>query len=122
MEELKRLFGRPDIIVSNFVAQLQTQRPPSTHHIDSFMEFSAFLNNLVEIFQSLGFHHFTSFHSLCSVRLEQTSTQKITQWSQYVIRNHITQPNLIRSNTWLRDFALACEYIEYMLADIPTNN
>ena len=76
MEELKRQFGRPDIIVSNFVAQLQTQRPPSTHHKDSFMEFSAFLNNLVEFFQSLGFHHFTSFHSLCSVRLEQTSTQK----------------------------------------------
>ena len=45
VEELQRQFGRPDIIVSNFLAQLQTQRPPSTHHKDSFMEFSAFLNN-----------------------------------------------------------------------------
>ena len=57
MEELKRRFGRPDIIVSNFLAQRQTQRPPSTHYKDSFMEFAAFLNNLVENFQPLGIYH-----------------------------------------------------------------
>ena len=33
MEEFKRQFGRPDIIVSNFLAQLQTQRPPSRHQM-----------------------------------------------------------------------------------------
>ena len=38
-EELKRQFGRPDIIVSNFLAQLKTHRPPSTHHQDSFINF-----------------------------------------------------------------------------------
>ena len=41
------------------------------------------------------------------------------QWSQYVIQNHITQPNLIIFNTWLRDFALACDH---MPADIPANS
>ena len=57
LEEPKRQFGRPDIIVSNFLAQLQTHRQPSTHHKDSFIEFLVFLNNLVEPFQFLGFHH-----------------------------------------------------------------
>ena len=37
MEELERQFRRPDIAVSNFLAQRQTQRLPSTHHKDSFM-------------------------------------------------------------------------------------
>ena len=41
------------------------------------------------------------------------------QWSQYVVQNHIIQPNIIIFNTLLRDFALACDH---MPADIPTNS
>ena len=51
MEEHRRQIGRPDVTVSNFLAQLQTQRPPSTHHKDSLKEFNAFLNNLLKAFQ-----------------------------------------------------------------------
>ena len=118
MEELKRRFGRPDIIVSNFLAQIQTQRP-STHHKDSFMEFSAFLNNLVETFQSLGFHHDLQSTVYVQFALNKLQHKEKLQWSQYVIQNHITQPNLIIFNTWLRDFALACDH---MPADIPANS
>lgn len=118
MEELKRRFGRPDIIVSTFLAQLQTQRPPSTHHKDSFMEFSSFLNNLVETFQSLGFHHDLQSTVYVQFALNKLHHKEQLQWSQYVIQNHITQPNLIIFNTWLRDFALACDH---MPTDIPTH-
>ena len=81
MEKLKRRFGRPDII-SNFLAQLQTQRPPSTLHKDSFMEVSAFLNNLVETFQSLGFHH--DYHSTVYVQfaLNKLQHKEKLKWSQ----------------------------------------
>ena len=119
MEELQRRFGRPDIIVSNFLAQLQTQRPPSTHHKDSFMEFSVFLNNLVETFQSLGFYHDLQSTVYVQFALNKLQHKEKLQWSQYVIQNHITQPNIIIFNTWFRDFDLACDHKP---ADIPTNS
>ena len=103
----------------HFLAQLQTQRPPSTHHKDSFMEFSAFLNNLVETFQSLGFHHDLQPRVRVEFVLNKLQHKQKLQWSHYVIQTYITQPNLIIFNTWLRDFALACDH---MPADIPTNS
>ena len=94
---LKRRCGRPDIIASNFRAQLQTQRPPSTHHKDSFKEVSAFLNSLVETFQSPRFHpdlQSTVFGLLALNKLQQ----KKPQCSQYIMQNHVTQPSLIIFN------------------------
>ena len=121
MEELERQFGRPNVIVSNFLAQLQTQRPPSTHphHKDSFMEFSAFLNNLVGTSQSVGFNHDLQSTVYVQFALNKLQHKENLQWSQNVIQNHITQPKLINFNTLLRDFAFACDH---MPADIPTNS
>ena len=63
------------------------------------MELSAFINNLVETFQSLGFHH--DLHSTVYVQfvLNKLQHKEKLQWSQYVIQNHITRPYLIIFNT-----------------------
>ena len=54
LQELRRRYGRPDIIINDFVNRLQSFKQPSTHRRDSYMEFSTFISNMVEAFRTLG--------------------------------------------------------------------
>ena len=85
---------------------------------NSFMEFSTFLKNLVETVQSLGFHHDLQSTVYFQFALNKLQHKEKLQWSQFIIQNRITQPNLIVFNNWLREFALACDH---MPADVQPN-
>ena len=71
LAELQRRFGRPEVIINNFLRELRSFPQPSTHEKDSFMTFSTFVNNLVETFQSLGFTH--DLHSTIYVQFLPTN-------------------------------------------------
>ena len=53
LQELRR-YGRPNIIINDFVNRLQSFKQSSTHRRDSYMEFSTFISNMVETFRTLG--------------------------------------------------------------------
>ena len=55
LHELRRQYGRPDIIINDFVDRLQSFKQPSTHRRDLYMDFSTFISNMMEIFRTLGF-------------------------------------------------------------------
>ena len=78
MEELKRQCGRPDIIVSNIFAQLQTQWPPSTHHKKYFHGILSLFEHFSRNFPVSRISPWTSFHSLYSLCFRQTSTLRKT--------------------------------------------
>ena len=53
-QELELRFGGPDIIVNNYINKLQQLRMPSMQYTQLFMDFSSFICNLVEMFQTFG--------------------------------------------------------------------
>ena len=86
------------------------------------MNFSTFVNNLVETFQALGFTH--DLHSTIYV---QFATNKLPhfqrlQWTQHAVSKNIAQPNLIDFNEWLREFAIACENLPADLHPANSSN
>ena len=102
LQELELCFGTPDIIVNNYINNLQQLRMPSTQHKQSFMDFSSFIRNLVETFQTLGFTN-----DLNSTIYEQFLANKLhyserLQWNQHIINNSIKQPSFINFSHWLR--------------------
>ena len=120
-EELKRRFGRPDIIINDFVNQLQNYRPPTLHRRESYMEYSTFISNLVETFTSLGFTadlKSTIYVQFAVSKLRQTEQ---LQWTQHATSQSLLQPNLSDFNIWLRQFALACDHLPPQPTQ-PTSN
>ena len=121
LEELKRRFGRPDIIINDFVNQLQNYRPPTLHRRESYMEYSTFISNLVETFNSLGFTadlKSTIYVQFAVSKLHQTEQ---LQWTQHATSHSLLQPNLSDFNVWLRQFALACDHLPPQPTQ-PTSN
>ena len=53
-QELELRFGGPDIIVNNYINKLQQLRMPSMQYKQLFMDFSSFICNLREMFQTFG--------------------------------------------------------------------
>ena len=120
--ELQRRFGRPEIIVNKFLHLLQNFRQPSIQQRNTFTEFSTFVNNLVETFQSLGF-----YNDLNSTLYVQFAVNKLPpiqrlQWSQYAVTNNLQQPSLIHFNIWMRQFALACDNLPYSPDNRPSTS
>ena len=120
--ELQRLFGRPEIIVNKFLHLLQNFCQPSIQQRNTFTEFSTFVNNLVETFQSLGF-----YNDLNSTLYVQFAVNKLPpiqrlQWSQNAVTNNLQQPSLIHFNIWMRQFALACDNFPYSPDNRPSTS
>ena len=61
LNELRRRYGRLEVIINDFVNRLQCFKQPSTHRRDSYMEFSTFISNMVETFRTLGLKGDSSF-------------------------------------------------------------
>ena len=122
LAELQRRFGRPEIIVNKFLHLLQNFRQPSIQQRHTFTDFSTFINNLVETFQSLGFTN--DLNSTLYVQFAVTKlppTQRL-QWTQYAVSNNLQQPSLIHFNIWIRQFALACDNLPFNLDNRPTSS
>ena len=77
LHELRQQYGRPDIIVNDFVNRLQSFKQPSSHRRDSYMEFSTFINEMVETFRTLGFKD-----DLNSIIYVQFAVSKLQHYQQ----------------------------------------
>ena len=111
LHELRRRYGRPDIIINNFVNRLQSFKQPSTHRTDSYIEFSTFISNMVETFRTLGFKDSSIYVPLAVSKLQH---HQQLQWSQYITAQKLDQPYLIAFNDWIRQFALACDHLPHI--------
>ena len=120
--ELQRRFGRPEIIVNKFLHLLQNFRQPSVQHRNTFTEFSTFVNNLVETFQSLGFYNDLNSTLYVQFAVNKLPPTQRLQWSQYAVTNNLQQPSLIHFNIWMRHFALACDNLPYSPDNRPSTN
>ena len=114
LHELRRRYGRPDIIINDFVNRLQSFKQPSTHHKDSFMEFSTFIKNIVETFWTLGFKDDLNSTIYVQHAVSKLQRHLQLQWTQYITAQNIDQPNFIAFNDWIRQFALACDHLPSM--------
>ena len=107
-------YGRPDIIINDFVNRLQSFKQPSTHRRDSFTEFSAIISNRVETFRTLGFQDVLNSTKYVQFSVSKLQHHQQLQWTQYITAQIIDQPNLIAFNDWIRQFALACDHLPPM--------
>ena len=122
LAELQRRFGRPEIIVNKFLHLLQNFRQPSIQQRHTFTEFSTFINNLVETFQSLGFTNDLNSTLYVQFAVNKLPPTQRLQWTQYAVSNNLQQPSLIHFNIWIRQFALACDNLPFNLDDRPTSS
>ena len=114
LHELRRQYGRPDIIINDFVNRLQSFKQPSTHRRDSYMEFSTFISNLVETFRTLGFKDDLNSTIYVQFAVSKLQHHQQLQWTQYITAQNIDQPNLIAFNDWIRQFTIACNHLPPM--------
>ena len=114
LHEQRRRYGRPDIIINDFVNRLQSFKQPSTHRRDSHIEFSTFISNMVETFRTLGFKDDLNFTIYVQFAVSKLQHHQQLQWTQYITAQIIDQPNLIAFNYWIRQFALACDHLPPM--------
>ena len=111
LHELRRRYGRPNIIINDFVNKLQSFKQPSTHRRDSYMEFSTFISNMVETFRMLGFKDDLNSTINVQFAVQKLQHHQQLQWTKYITAQIIDQPNLIAFNDWIRQFALACDHL-----------
>ena len=114
LQELRRRYGRPDIIINDFVNRLQSFKQPSTHRRDSNMELSTFISNMVETFRTLGFKDDLNSTIYVQFTVSKLKHHQQLQWTQYISAQKIDQPNLIAFNDWIRQFALARDHLPPM--------
>ena len=114
LHELRRQYGRPDIIINDFVNRLQSFKQPSTHRRDSYIEFATFISNMVETFRTLGFKDDLNSTIYIQFAVSKLQQHQQLQWTQYITAQNIDQPNLIAFNDWIRQFALACDHLPPM--------
>ena len=114
LHQLRRRYGRPGIIINDFVNRLHSFKIPSTHNRDSYMEFSTFISNMVETFRTLGFKDDLNCTIYVRFAVNKLQHHQQLQWTQYITAQNIDQPNLIAFNDWIRQFALACDHLPPM--------
>ena len=84
-------FGKPATVLNKFLHLLQNFRESSTQQRNTISELLTFINNLVEIIQSLGFHN----------------DLKLTLFVQFAVNKLSPQPNLIYFNIYENLHSLA---------------
>ena len=114
LHELRRRYGRPDIIISDFVIRIQSFKQPSTHRRDSYTECSTFISNKVETLRTLGFKDDLNSTIYVQFAVSKWQHHQQLQRIQYITAQTINQPNLIAFNDWIRQFALACDHFRPM--------
>ena len=115
LRKLRRRYGRPDIIINDFVIRLQSFKQPSTHRRDSYMDFfSTFISNMVETFRTLGFKDDLNSRIYVQFAVNKLQHHQQLQWTQYITAQNMDQPNLIAFNDWISQFALACDHLPPM--------
>ena len=87
-------------IINNYINKLQQLRMPSTHHKQSFMEFSFSFAILWKTFRTLIFINDLNSTIYVQIAADNFHLSERLQWTQY-INNRIQQPS----------FALACDYL-----------
>ena len=114
LHELRRRYGRPDIIISEFVIRIQSFKQPSTHRRDSYTECSTFISDKVETLRKLGFKDDLNSTIYVQFAVSKLQHHQQLQRTQYITAQTINQPNLIAFNDWIRQFALACDHLRPM--------
>ena len=114
LQELRRRYGRPGIIINDFVNKLQSFKQPSTHHKDSYVEFSTIISNMVETFRTLGFKDDLNSTKYVQFAVSKLQHHQQLQWTQYITTQNIDQPSLVAFNDWIRQYALACDHLPPM--------
>ena len=122
LAELQRRFGRPEIILNKFLHLHQNFRQPSIQQRHTFTDFSTFINNLVETFQSLGFTNDLNSTLYVQFAVNKLPPTQRLQWTQYAVSKNLQQPSLIHFNNWIRQFALACDNLLFNFDDRPTSS
>ena len=112
--ELRRRYGRPDIIINDFVNRLQSFKQPSTHRRDSYMVFSTFISNMVETFWTLVFKEYLNFTIYVQFAVSKLQHYQQLLWTQCITAQNIDQPNLIAFIDCIRQFALSCNHLPPM--------
>ena len=109
LHELRRRYGRPDIIINDFINRIPSFKQQSTHRRDSYMEFSTFISNMVETLQTLGFKDDLNSTIYIQFAVSKLQPHQQLHGTQYITAQNIDQPNLIAFNNWIKQFALACD-------------
>ena len=75
------------------------------------MEFSSFFSNLVESFQFLAFANDLNSTIFVQFAVNKLHHTERLQWTQYLVNNDLQHSSLALFNDWLRNLALACDYL-----------
>ena len=95
LHELQRRYGRPDIIINDFINRLQSFKQPSTRRRDSSLEFSTFIRNMVETFRTIGFRD--DLNSTIYVQFASADCNTISSFSGHSTSPPRTSTSLISS-------------------------
>ena len=111
LQELIRKFGKPQHVVSAYLAQLEQWPRTRVDDPSSFVSYASFLRRLVQTFR-LQLHLFESdlkASAVVKVAKKKLTTPMTIHWNQHVRSMRIEQPNLADFADWIRTYAEVCE-------------
>ena len=100
MQELQKRFGKAQHVTAAYLDMLENWPRPTINIQENFISFVAFLR---QIYQSFILHIFTS--DLQSSAKDKLAPPMIFRWNEYVLRQAISQPNLIHFKDWTDNYA-----------------
>ena len=100
LKALEAKFGQPHAIAGARLEKLKNHPPLKMHSLDSIINYSSTVSNLVAVFKSLNYEADLKRASVLNDALSKLPPNLKESWSMHTVKKHWLKPTLLDFNEW----------------------
>lgn len=118
LKHLKRIYGRPDLVVRDFISNLMDIPSIGETDVKALSSFQSQLNGAVTTLQNFGYGH--ELKSSIAVRelVKKLPKPLITRWGRHITRMSPKVPTLTCLNDWLEEAVVSAKMVQETMASV----